>query len=98
MSMRQFERLSGPSLNEPPACRCGKGMHIGTLRQRGDTHIRVYNCSACHHGMWRARFVYDAVLTNASQDGRTDVGTRWQPVSIGPHRARSRPAAKALAP
>ncbi len=73
-------------------------MRIGTLRQRGDTHIRVYNCSACHHEMWLTVWGADTVTQDGSQDGRTDVGTRWQPVSIGPHRARSRPAAKAFGP
>jgi hypothetical protein len=47
-----FERLSVPGFNELPNCRCGRELHIVSidpLPERSDTHIRIYNCPACHH-------------------------------------------------
>ena len=52
--MSAFERLLVPGFTELPVCRCGKDMHtasINLLLERTDTHIRIYNCSACHHEM-----------------------------------------------
>jgi len=52
--MSAFERLLVPGFTELPVCRCGKDMHtasINPLLERTDTHIRIYNCSACHHEM-----------------------------------------------
>jgi hypothetical protein len=49
-----FERLLVPGCTELPACRCGKEMHVARTRSLGgnsDTHIRVYDCPACHHEM-----------------------------------------------
>jgi hypothetical protein len=53
--MSRFERFLVPGFAEFPKCLCG-----GTLRnestdqlpERNDTHIRVYDCSACQHEMW----------------------------------------------
>jgi hypothetical protein len=58
-------------------------MHIDALRERGDIHIRVYNCPACHHEMWLTVWDADTVTKGGSEDGRTDIGTRTrrQPVS-----------------
>jgi hypothetical protein len=47
-----FERLLVPDCTELPACRCGKEMHIARtyfLPESDNTHIRVYDCPACHH-------------------------------------------------
>jgi hypothetical protein len=52
--MSDFERLLVPGCTELPACRCGKEMHIArtkSLAGKSDTHIRVYDCPACHHEM-----------------------------------------------
>jgi hypothetical protein len=49
-----FERLLVPGCTELPACRCGKEMHVArthSLAGNSDTHIRVYDCPACHHEM-----------------------------------------------
>jgi len=49
-----FERLLDPGCTELPACRCGKEMHVArthSLAGKSDTHIRVYDCPACHHEM-----------------------------------------------
>jgi hypothetical protein len=52
--MSDFERLLVPGCTELPACRCGTEMHIArtnSLAGKSDTHIRVYDCPACHHEM-----------------------------------------------
>jgi hypothetical protein len=52
--MSAFERLLVPGFTEFPDCRCGKEMRIASidpLPERRDTHIRVYDCPACHHEM-----------------------------------------------
>ena len=52
--MSAFERLLVAGCFELPACRCGKEMQLGSLDRlvaRSDAHIRVYNCSTCHHEM-----------------------------------------------
>ena len=52
--MSAFERLRVPGFIELPVCRCGEDMHTASMNllpERTDTHIRVYNCSACHHEM-----------------------------------------------
>ena len=52
--MSAFERLSVPGFAEFPKCRCGSELHIASidpLRERSDTHIRVYNCLTCQHEM-----------------------------------------------
>ena len=39
---------------DSPECRCGKKMRsagIESLPERSDTHIRIYDCPACHHEM-----------------------------------------------
>ena len=62
--MSAFERLLVPGFTELPVCRCGKDMHtasINPLLERTDTHIRVYNCSACHHEMRLTVWGADAV-------------------------------------
>ena len=44
--------LSGHA--ESPECRCGKKMHSAGIEprlERSDTHIRIYDCPACHHEM-----------------------------------------------
>ena len=58
-------------------------MRIDTLRERGDTQIRVYICPACHHEMWLTVWDPDTVTQGGFEDGRTSVGTptRWQPAS-----------------
>jgi hypothetical protein len=50
--MFAFDRLVVPGFTELPVCRCGKDMHIASINrlpERTDTHIRVYDCPACHH-------------------------------------------------
>ncbi len=59
--MSAFERLLVPGFTELPVCRCGKDMHTARLPERTDTHIRVYNCSACHHEMRLTVWGVDAV-------------------------------------
>ena len=52
--MSSFERLLGPDCADVRKCRCGKEMQIvrvERLPDRNDAHIRIYNCSACHHEM-----------------------------------------------
>jgi len=52
--MSDFERLLVPGCAELPACRCGKEMHVArtySMVGKSDTHIRVYDCPACHHEM-----------------------------------------------
>jgi hypothetical protein len=47
-----LERLLAPGRTELPACRCGKQMHIArtySLAEGNETHVRVYDCPACHH-------------------------------------------------
>ena len=47
-----FERLLVPGCTDLPACRCGKEMQIArtsSLLESTETHIRVYDCPACHH-------------------------------------------------
>jgi hypothetical protein len=48
-------------------------MRIDTSRKRGDTHIRVYNCPACHHEVWLTVWGADTV-TNDLEEGLTNVG------------------------
>jgi hypothetical protein len=62
--MSAFERLLS-SITELPECRCGKEMRIASFDsspKRSDTHIRVYDCPACHHEMrltvWGTDVVY----------------------------------------
>ena len=52
-----------PSFTELPECRCGNKMHIAStpLSERRDTHIRVYDCPACHHEMRLTVWGADAV-------------------------------------
>jgi len=62
--MSAFERLRVPGLTEWPVCRCGKDMHTASMNpmpERTDTHIRVYDCSACHHEMRLTVWGVDAV-------------------------------------
>jgi hypothetical protein len=52
--MYALECVSVAGRADSPECRCGKKMHsagIESLPERGDTHIRIYNCPACHHEM-----------------------------------------------
>jgi hypothetical protein len=52
--MSDFERLLVPGCTELPACRCGTEMDVArtySLAGKIDTHIRVYDCPACHHEM-----------------------------------------------
>jgi hypothetical protein len=52
--MYALECVSVAGRAESPGCRCGKKMHsagIESLPERSDTHIRIYNCPACHHEM-----------------------------------------------
>jgi hypothetical protein len=51
--MSAFERAL-ISNTELPECRCGKKMRTATadpLLGRRETHIRIYDCPACHHEM-----------------------------------------------
>jgi hypothetical protein len=52
--MFAIERFLVPGFTELPKCRCGGEMHIANINllpERSDTHIRVYDCPACHHEM-----------------------------------------------
>jgi hypothetical protein len=73
-----FERLLVPGCTELPACRCGKEMHVARTRSlagKSDTHIRVYDCPACHHEMhltvWGARS--DLSSSNTKAYFRADI-------------------------
>jgi hypothetical protein len=40
---------------ELPACQCGRKMRIASIEpqlERSDTHVRIYDCRACHREMW----------------------------------------------
>jgi hypothetical protein len=50
--MSDFERLLARDCIELPACRCGREMHVArthSLSETSKAHIRIYECSACHH-------------------------------------------------
>jgi hypothetical protein len=52
--MYAVEHSSVPGFTELPKCRYGGDLHIASanrLRERTDTHIRVYGCPACHYEM-----------------------------------------------
>jgi hypothetical protein len=62
--MSGFERFLVAGATELPACRCGREMHIASIDpspERGDTHIRVYDCPACQHEMRFTVWGADAV-------------------------------------
>jgi hypothetical protein len=49
-----LEQLTVPGISELPQCRCGKLMRVANtnpLPERIDTHVRLYDCPACHHEM-----------------------------------------------
>ena len=63
-SLSAFERLQVPGLTEWPVCRCGKDMQSASINaspERTEHHIRVYDCSACHHEMRLTVWGVDAV-------------------------------------
>jgi hypothetical protein len=69
--MSDLERLLVPGCTELPACQCGEEMHLDhtlPLPEKGDTHIRVYRCVACHHEMRLSVWGIDAL--EPPQSGR----------------------------
>jgi hypothetical protein len=61
-----------PDITELPVCRCGKDMHTANVSlssERRDTHVRVYNCPACHHEMRFTFWGADTVTCPAAPSG-----------------------------
>jgi hypothetical protein len=51
--MSAFECFLVSGVTQLPECACGKEMRAAGVDSmpRSDSHIRVYDCPACHHEM-----------------------------------------------
>ncbi len=52
--MYALERPSVSGSTELPECQCGRKMRIASIEPQlegSDTHVRIYDCRACHREM-----------------------------------------------